>query len=80
MARFCEKSQKLVAPDPHGLWQCMVGKEMEKKFLVMEYGRCRNGMENFKTGMEDNLSYFYTNSILDFAHGIYRKIIKDRDN
>ena len=32
----------------------------------MEYGRCQNGMEDFKNGMEDNLPYFHTNSILDF--------------
>ena len=42
----------------------------------MEYGRCQNGMEDFKNGMEDNLLYFHTYSILDFAHGIYRKIIR----
>ena len=40
----------------------------------VEYGRCHNGMEGFKNGMEGNLPYFHTNSILDFAHGIYRKI------
>ena len=34
---------------------------MERKF-GMEYGRCQNGMEDFKNGM------------LDFAHAIYRKI------
>ena len=28
----------------------------------------------YQNGMEDNLPYFHTNSILDFAHGIYRKI------
>ena len=33
-----------------------------------------NGVEDFKNRMEDNLSYFHTNSILDFAHGVYRKI------
>ena len=33
----------------------------------MEYGRCRNGMEDFKNGMEDNLPYFHTNSILDLC-------------
>ena len=36
----------------------------------MEYGRCQNGME-------DNLPYFHTNSILDFVHCIYRKIHTD---
>ena len=46
----------------------------------MEYGRCQNGMEDFKNGMGDNFSYFHTNSILDFAHGIYRKVYTDNDN
>ena len=47
----------------------------------MEYGRCQNGMDDFKNGMDDfkngmkdNLSYFHTNSILDFVHCIYKKI------
>ena len=39
-----------------------------------------NGMEDFKNGMKDNFSYFHTNSILDFAHGIYRKTYTDSDN
>ena len=39
-----------------------------------------NGMEDFKNGIEDNLLYFHTNSILDFAHGIHRKIYTDSDN
>ena len=46
----------------------------------VEYGRCQNEMEDFKNGMEGNLPYFHTNSILDFAHGIYRKIYADSDN
>ena len=29
-----------------------------------------NGMKDFKNDMEDNLPYFYSNSTLDFAHGI----------
>ena len=33
-----------------------------------------NGMKNFKNGIEDNLPYFHTNSILDFEHGFYRQI------
>ena len=41
----------------------------------MKYGRCQNGMEDFKNGIEDNLPYFHTNSILDFAHGIYIRIV-----
>ena len=48
--------------------------------FVMEYGRCHNGMEDFKNGMEDNLPYFYTNFILDFAHFTYRKMNTDSDN
>ena len=48
---------------------------MERKF---RYGIWKmpewNGMEDFKNGMEDNLPYFHTNSILDFVHCIYRKI------
>ena len=39
----------------------------------IEYGRCQNGMEDIKNGMEGNLPYFHTNSILDFDHGIYKK-------
>ena len=46
----------------------------------MEYGRCQNDIEDFKNGMEDNLPYFHTNSIQDFAHGIYRKIYTDGKN
>ena len=45
--------------------------------LAMDYGRCQNGMEDFTNEMEDNLPYFYTNSILDFALCIYRKIHTD---
>ena len=51
---------------------------MERKF---RYGVWKmpewNGMEDFKNGMEDNLPYFHTNSILDFVHCIYRKIHND---
>ena len=51
---------------------------MERKF---RYGIWKmpewNGMEDFKHGMEDNLPYFHTNSILDFVHCIYRKIHTD---
>ena len=46
----------------------------------MEYGKCQNGMEDFKNGMEDNLPYFHTNSNLDFAQGIYRIINTYSDN
>ena len=35
------------------------------------------GMEDFKNGMEDNLPYFHTNSILNFVHCIYRKMHTD---
>ena len=44
---------------------------MERKFWKMPEW---NGMDDFKNGMEDNLPYFHTNSILDFVHCIYRKI------
>ena len=54
---------------------------MERKFC---HGKWKmpewNGMKDFMGGMEDNLPYFHTNSILDFAHGIYRKIYTDSDN
>ena len=53
--------------------------EWNGKF-VMEYGRCQNGMEDFKNGMEDNFPYFRTNFILDFAHDFYRKIYSDSVN
>ena len=40
-----------------------------------------NGMEDFKKEMEDNgLPYFHTNSILDFARGIYKNIYTDSDD
>ena len=52
---------------------------IERKFY---YGLWKmlewNGMENFKNGMEDNLPYFHTNSILDFLNGIYRKLYRLR--
>ena len=57
---------------------------MERKF---RYGIWKmpewNGMEDFKNGMEDNLPYFHTNSILDFVHFLqkntyrYRVVIKN---
>ena len=50
---------------------------MERKFW---YGIWKmpewNGMEDFKNGMEGNLPYFLSNSILDFASGIYKKYIR----
>ena len=49
---------------------------MERNF-GMNDEKCQNGMEDFKNGMEDNLSYFHTNSILDFVHCIYRKVHTD---
>ena len=53
-------------------------KGMERKF---RYGIWKmpgwNGMEDFKNGMEGNLPYFHTSSILDFAHGIHKKIYTD---
>ena len=51
---------------------------MERKF---RHGTWKtpewNGMEDFKNEMEDNLSYFQTNFILDFVHCIYKKIHTD---
>ena len=38
----------------------------------------RNGMEDFKNGMEDNLSYFHMR--FRSWHIIYRKIYTDSDN
>ena len=43
----------------------------------MEYGRCQNGMEWKISRMEYNLSYFHTNSILNFVNGIYKKMYAD---
>ena len=52
--------------------------EMEISVWNMEDARMEwNGMEDFKNGMEDNLPYFHTNSILDFVHCTYRKIHTD---
>ena len=52
---------------------------MERKF---RYGIWKmpesNEMEDFKNGMEDNLPYFHSNSILDFLNGIYRKLYRLR--
>ena len=42
----------------------------------MEYRRCQNGMEDFKNGIEDNLPFFHTNSLLDFVRNIYTKYIR----
>ena len=69
---------KGVLPAGHGMeWNGMEN-GMERKF---RYGIWKmpewNGMEDFKNGMEDNLPYFHTNSILDFVHCIYRKIHTD---
>ena len=49
--------------------------KMEWKFWYRIW-KMPNGMEDIKNGMEDNFPYFHTdtNSILDFTHGIYRKI------
>ena len=62
----------------HGMEWKRMENGMERKF---RYGIWKmpewNGMEDFKSGMEDNLPYFHTNSILDFVHCIYRKIHTD---
>ena len=61
-----------------GQKQGMVWNGIKRKFW---YGIWKmpewNGMEDFKNGMEDNLRYFHTNSILDFLHCIFRKIHTD---
>ena len=50
---------------------------MEQKF---RYGILKmpewNGMEDFKNGMEDNLPYFHTNSILDLCIVFTEKYIR----
>ena len=65
----------------HGMEWNEKWKGIERKF---RYGIWKmpewNGMEDFKNGMEDNLPYFHTNSILDFAHGICRKIYTGSEN
>ena len=38
-----------------------------------------NGMEDFKNEIRDNFTYFYTDSLLEFAYGIYRKIYTGSD-
>ena len=43
----------------------------------MEYGRCQNGMEDFKNVIEDNLPYIHTNSMIDFVHAVFTKNIKE---
>ena len=51
---------------------------MERKFW---YGIWKiaewNGVEAFKNRIEDNLPYFHINSILNFVHGIYKKMYAD---
>ena len=37
-----------------------------------------NGMEDFKNGMEENLPYFDTNSILDFVHFLQKNTYRCR--
>ena len=41
----------------------------------MEYGRCQNVME-WKISRMEWKTIFHTNSILDFANGIYKKYIR----
>ena len=42
-------------------------------------GKFRHGIWKMN-GRQSFIFPFYTNSILDFAHGIYRKIYTDSDN
>ena len=51
----------------------MEGKFRQRKWKIPKW----NGMEDFKNGIEDNLSYFHINAILDFEHCIYRKVHTD---
>ena len=48
------------------------GMEWNRNF-GMEYGRCQNGMECKISRME-------WKTIVDFAHGIYRKLCTGSDN
>ena len=60
--------------DPH-CQQGMIWNGMKRKF---RYGIWkmpeRNGVEDFKNEMEENLPYFHTNSELDLVGGICRTI------
>ena len=58
-------------------WYRMKWKMEWNENFGVEYGRCPNGMEYFKNGIEDYRPYFRISSILDFAYGIYRKIYTD---
>ena len=60
----------------NGKWNRMEGKLRYGIRKMPEW----NGMEDFKNGMDGNLPYFHTNSILDFPYGIYRKIYTNSDN
>ena len=41
----------------------------------MEYGRCQNGMQDFKNGMEDNLPYeFHTRFRAFFCRKIHTDV------
>ena len=42
----------------------------------LENGRSQTGMEDFKNGVEDNLPYFHTNSMLDFVQTFAEKYIR----
>ena len=52
----------------HGMeWNGMEnGMELKFRYEIWKMPEW-NGMEDFKNGMEDNLPYFHTNSILDFV-------------
>ena len=52
----------------------------EAEILVwnMEDARMERN-ERFQNRMEDNRPYFHINSVLDFAHGLYRKIYTDKN-
>ena len=75
---FYSSKIELVANDSqagHGVEWNGKWNGMERKFRDGIWKRPEwNGMEDFKSGMEDNFPYFQTNSTLDFANGIERKI------
>ena len=55
----------------NGKWNGMERKFWYEIWKTPEW----NQMEDFKNEMENNLSYFYTNFMLDFVPCIYKKYI-----
>ena len=67
---FSKKKKKTVIGLRDRAWY---GMEWNGNF-GMECGRCQNGME-WKISRMEWKTIFHTNSILDFVHCLYRKII-----